>query len=83
MSETLTNGQSEWTPDKDAAIREGFEKGLSARVIADQLGVTRNAILGRAYRMRIGGSVLLFHPPSPRAIRLALFFPRNSSPTCL
>jgi hypothetical protein len=57
MSETLTNGQSEWTPDKDAAIREGFEKGLSARIIADQLGVTRNAILGRAYRMRIGGSV--------------------------
>ena len=40
-----------WTPEMDAVITTGFEVGLSARIIGEQLGMTRNSVLGRSFRL--------------------------------
>jgi hypothetical protein len=40
-----------WTREMDAAIAAGFENGLSARLIGENLGVTKNAVLGRKFRL--------------------------------
>lgn len=45
-----------WTDERDAALRQGRKDGLSAAVIADQLGITRNAVLGRAFRLGLGAT---------------------------
>lgn len=35
----------------DAVVVAGFKEGLSARLIADKIGVTRNSVLGRTFRL--------------------------------
>lgn len=40
----------------DGAIVAGHAEGLSAREIASQLGKTRNAVLGRTFRLQLGGT---------------------------
>jgi hypothetical protein len=40
-----------WTPEMDAAVTSGFAEGLSARLIGERMGVTRNAVLGRTFRL--------------------------------
>ena len=40
-----------WTSEMDAALTSGFQAGLSARLVGKKLGVTRNAVLGRHFRM--------------------------------
>lgn len=40
-----------WTPEMDAAVKSGFDEGLSARLIGERLGVTRNSVLGRTFRL--------------------------------
>ena len=47
----------DWTSDMDDILREGLKQGLSARLISDQLGVTRNAVLGRTYRLKLSGTI--------------------------
>jgi len=42
-----------WTPDIDAKIRSLSEQGWTALQIADLLGVTRNAVCGRKFRLGI------------------------------
>jgi hypothetical protein len=49
-----------WTPEMDAAVKSGFAGGLSARLIGERLGVTRNSVLGRAFRLG------LCQPPDSR-----------------
>ena len=41
-----------WTPERDRRLQAFEERGLSARAIADKLGTTRNAVLGRSQRLR-------------------------------
>ena len=41
----------DWTDEADALLREGISKGLSAAQIGDKLGVSRNSILGRTFRL--------------------------------
>jgi len=40
-----------WTDETDALLKEGIAKGLSAAQIGNKIGVTRNAILGRTFRL--------------------------------
>src|SRR5262245_33428553 len=43
-----------WTDERTAALRKMWRDGLTARQCADSLGgLTRNAILGKVYRMRL------------------------------
>jgi len=51
----------DWTDTQDAAIKANYRK-IPARLLGKQLGVTRNAIIGRAYRL---GRQL---PQSPAAL---------------
>ena len=39
------------TRKRDDAIRHGYALGTPVRVIAEALGVTRNVVIGRAYRL--------------------------------
>jgi GcrA cell cycle regulator len=42
-----------WTPEKVERLKQEWEAGTSARVIADMLGATRNAVIGKAHRMEL------------------------------
>lgn len=50
-----------WTPDMVAKLRELWPGELSCAFIAEEIGVTRNAVLGKSYRlglpMRVGDGV--------------------------
>lgn len=54
-------------PDNETLVRL-WNDGLSARQIANQFQVSRNAVIGRIYRMRLRGVVLRRASP---ALRLA------------
>jgi hypothetical protein len=43
----------EWSKEMDAAVESGIQKGLSAREIGEALGVTRNSVLGRVFRLNL------------------------------
>ncbi len=40
-----------WTPERLEKMRELFEQGITSREIAKELGITRNAVCGRLFRM--------------------------------
>ena len=42
-----------WTPEKVDRLKQEWEAGTSARVIADMLGTTRNAVIGKAHRLEL------------------------------
>jgi hypothetical protein len=44
--------ESQWTPERDAELAGKWMK-LPARVIAEQMGTTKNAIVGRARRINL------------------------------
>jgi len=41
-----------WTPERDRQLQAYEAKGLSGAAIAERLGTTRNAVLGRSQRLR-------------------------------
>jgi GcrA cell cycle regulator len=42
-----------WTTERLDLLRSGFEAGLSCREIAVQIGVTRNAVIGKLSRLKL------------------------------
>lgn len=42
-----------WTDERIALLRNHFEAGLSCREIAAQIGVTRNAVIGKLARLNL------------------------------
>ena len=54
-------GATPWTPTLDARLRAEWATGTSASEIGRRLGVSKNAVIGRAHR--------LYLPPRPSAIR--------------
>lgn len=56
-----------WTPEMDSAIKAGYEAGKSARIIAEQLGTTRNSVLGRTFRLGLCKSISEPREPSVKA----------------
>ncbi len=45
-------GTTFWTSERDRQLRRLEAAGLSAAQIADRLGTTRNAVIGRSVRLR-------------------------------
>lgn len=41
-----------WTPERDRRLQAYEAEGLSGAAIAERLGTTRNAVLGRSQRLR-------------------------------
>lgn len=54
-----------WTPERDAMILRLQTEGYSAAETGKAIGVTRNAVIGRLYRLRAHGQGLpaRVHPP--------------------
>jgi GcrA cell cycle regulator len=46
-------GDPRWPPERDAMLKRLLASGCSAGEAAIQLGVTRNAVIGRAARMKL------------------------------
>ena len=42
-----------WTPDMEAKLRELWPLGLSCSKIAKEIGVTKNAVIGKAHRLQL------------------------------
>lgn len=55
----------EWTAEAIQTLRAMRQDGLSAQVIAERLGTTRSAVIGKASRMKIGGGARQW--PTPRS----------------
>jgi GcrA cell cycle regulator len=45
--------ESIWTAERIALLKSRFEAGLSCRQIADDIGVSRNAVIGKLSRLRL------------------------------
>jgi len=48
-------GNIVWTPEMDEVIIENHRRNIPFSAIAEYLGVTRNAVIGRAWRLRKNG----------------------------
>jgi len=42
-----------WTPDKEKLIVKYWAEGRTAQSIGDKLGATRNAVIGKAHRLKL------------------------------
>lgn len=42
-----------WTDERIELLKSGFEAGLSCREIADRIGVSRNAVIGKISRLNL------------------------------
>lgn len=59
-----------WSPDDDAAVRDGWSRGLTTAAIAREIGVSKNAIIGRAHRLGLSRpSPIKLAPATPRIAR--------------
>ena len=47
----MTDSSNAWTEERLAKLRSLWDEGLSISQIGDALGVSRNAIAGKAHRM--------------------------------
>lgn len=53
-----------WTPQMDRALRKAVAAGKTYSMIADELGKSRNACIGRAFRLGINHPSGARHRPS-------------------
>ena len=80
-------GPSAWSPVNTATLRLLWRKGLSASLIAEQLGVSKNAVTGRANRLDLPSRRPRFRAKRP-VLRLSCeicgstFFARRSAYAC-
>jgi hypothetical protein len=62
-----------WTVEQDRQLLELEQQGLSASLIADRMAKTRNAVIGRSYRLR--GYRRLKANPTRRTTRTTVMKP--------
>ena len=48
-----TSFEKTWTEERLAVLKSRFEAGLSCRQIADEIGVSRNAVIGKLSRLNL------------------------------
>jgi GcrA cell cycle regulator len=53
MPAQQTNYLPTWTTERVEILKKGFEAGLSCREIAAQIGVSRNAVIGKISRLKL------------------------------
>jgi GcrA cell cycle regulator len=61
------NWRNCWSDEKEQRLETLFRKGLSFSLIAADLGVTRNAVVGKAHRMKLPGRQPIECLPRPRS----------------
>jgi hypothetical protein len=68
-----------WTPELDAEVRDLWELGWPSVAIAEEIGATKNSIIGRAFRQKwVWASRRVTHAP-----KLAAPPPSGQPPTLL
>ena len=50
-----TRVKSMWTPEKVAEMLELLNKGMSTRMVANTLGITKNSVIGKVHRLGLRG----------------------------
>ncbi len=60
----------EWSSERVETLRRMWAQGVSARDIAERLGgITRNAVIGKAYRLGLSGQAAPVKPPQEKPSR--------------
>lgn len=59
-----------WTDEKVATLKDLWEQGYSGSLIAERIGCTRNAILGKVFRLQLEQRIERQHPSisKPRVV---------------
>ena len=68
--------QSTWTDERLDLLKSGFTAGLSCRQIAVEVGVSRNAVIGKLSRLGLTRGEFNAEPRVPRKERAAKSTPR-------
>ena len=58
--------ETTWTDERIALLRSHFEAGLSCRQIAADIGVSRNAVIGKLSRLNLTRGRMVGERPAPR-----------------
>lgn len=63
--------KSQWTPARDAKLRDLWQSGMTTAVIAIMIDATKNAVIGRAHRLGLAGrkDPITRDPSKPRVER--------------
>jgi GcrA cell cycle regulator len=61
--------ETPWTDDRIAILKQLWVDGASAAMIADHLGISRSAVLGKIFRLRRGDAAPAAPSPRPRPKR--------------
>jgi len=74
-----------WTDERLELLKSGFEAGRSCRQIADDLGITRNAVIGKLSRLGLtsGGRVTVARPRAAKTTRPTRIGQRQTLATLL
>ena len=90
----MENGNA-WSDDRVADLERLWAEGYSASIIAEKLGVTRNSVIGKAFRLELpppaekigkpsGPRKVVVKKPKPEPTRLfRLFAPELYQPRCV
>jgi GcrA cell cycle regulator len=57
----MSAGKSAWTAERVELLKSHFEAGFSCSEIAREIGVSRNAVIGKIFRLKLS------RPPNARA----------------
>jgi GcrA cell cycle regulator len=60
-----------WTPEQDARLQELWAQGLSASAIGRAMGCTKNAVVGRAHRLKLAARPTPIRPATGRPAKKA------------
>ncbi|MGA8974749.1 MAG: GcrA family cell cycle regulator, partial [Pseudolabrys sp.] len=60
------NPRSPWTTERVAMLRSYFNAGLSCAQIAQEIGVSRNAVIGKMNRLGLSRGRRAASPAAPR-----------------
>ena len=72
-----------WTPERMEMLGRLWEEGLSTAEIGRQLGLTKNAVIGKAHRLGLKGRPSpVKAPPKPAAAARPPVVVGFSGPTC-
>jgi GcrA cell cycle regulator len=69
-----------WTTERIALLKRHFEAGLSCRQIAAEIGVSRNAVIGKLTRLNLTRDKKIKAPPRKAAAAAAAAKGRGSGP---
>ncbi|MEP6836508.1 MAG: GcrA family cell cycle regulator, partial [Bradyrhizobium sp.] len=65
-----------WTTERVERLKSHFEAGLSCREIAAEIGVSRNAVIGKLSRLGLTRGEFNAEPRLPRKERVSKSTPR-------